>query len=76
MNAPFTIALDLIVLLVICTSITSGAEPTSQQSSPDENLPPHITRITGFGERADWSHDGKKILFLSKTFGVANLKLW
>jgi hypothetical protein len=38
---------------------------------PAENLPPHITRITGFGERADWSHDGKKILFLSKTFGDA-----
>jgi len=48
-----------------------GAEPTSQQSGPDENLPPHITRVTGFGERADWSHDGKRILFLSKTFGDA-----
>lgn len=39
--------------------------------SPADHLPPHITRITQFGERADWSHDGKKILFLSKTFGDA-----
>jgi Tol biopolymer transport system component len=39
--------------------------------SPLDELPAHITRITAFGERADWSHDGKKILFLSKTFGDA-----
>ena len=28
-------------------------------------------RLTIFGERADFSHDGKRILFLSKTFGDA-----
>src|SRR5947207_10152523 len=39
--------------------------------SPADHLPPHITQVTWFGERADWSHDGKKILFLSKTFGDA-----
>jgi hypothetical protein len=27
--------------------------------------------VTWFGERADWSHDGKRILFLTKTFGDA-----
>jgi hypothetical protein len=36
---------------------------------PAEHLPPHITRVTWFGERADWSHDGSRILFLGKTFG-------
>jgi hypothetical protein len=39
--------------------------------SPADDLPSHITRVTWFGERADWSHDGNKILFLSKTFGDA-----
>src|SRR6185503_14387880 len=39
--------------------------------NPADHLPPHITRLTTFGERVDWSHDGKKILFLSKTFGDA-----
>jgi hypothetical protein len=47
--------------------------PTSAASrpgrSPDQDLPPHITRLTLFGERADFSHDGKKVLFLEKTFG-------
>jgi hypothetical protein len=37
--------------------------------SPDRELPPHITRLTLYGERADWSHDGKRVLFLEKTFG-------
>ena len=37
--------------------------------SPVDELPPHIRRVTWFGERADWSHDGKRILFLAKTFG-------
>jgi len=39
--------------------------------SPADHLPPHIRQVTWFGERADWSHDGKRILFLSKTFGDA-----
>lgn len=38
---------------------------------PADHLPPYIHRVTAFGERADWSLDGKKILFLSKTFGDA-----
>lgn len=37
--------------------------------NPLDNLPPHITRVTHFGQRADWSHDGKRILFIEKTFG-------
>jgi len=39
--------------------------------SPLDELPAHIRQVTYFGERADWSHDGKKILFLEKTFGDA-----
>jgi hypothetical protein len=39
--------------------------------SPADHLPPHIKHATLFGERADWSLDGKRILFLSKTFGDA-----
>jgi Tol biopolymer transport system component len=47
-----------------------AAEPLSSES-PADHLPPYITHATSFGERADWSHDGKRILFLSKTFGDA-----
>ncbi|GAB4247025.1 MAG: hypothetical protein Tsb0034_26140 [Ekhidna sp.] len=37
--------------------------------SPLDNLPDYIKQVTYFGERADWSHDGKRILFVEKTFG-------
>ena len=40
-----------------------------EAKSPLDNLPSYIKQITHFGERADWSHDGKRILFLEKTFG-------
>jgi hypothetical protein len=46
-----------------------AADPPSE--GPADHLPPHITRLTHFGERADFSHDGKRILFLSKTLGDA-----
>jgi hypothetical protein len=41
----------------------------SEGKSPIDELPPYITRLTHFGQRGDWSHDGNKLLFLAKTFG-------
>jgi hypothetical protein len=40
-----------------------------ENSSPLDHLPPYITSLTTFGQRADWSHDGERILFIEKTFG-------
>lgn len=59
-------------LAVIFLGLSMGAfaEPKAGES-PADHLPPHIVRLTAFGERADWLADGKKILFLSKTFGDA-----
>jgi hypothetical protein len=45
-----------------------GAANVSERNPADE-LPRSIRQLTHFGERADWSHDGRKILFLEKTFG-------
>ncbi|MHC4354375.1 MAG: carcinine hydrolase/isopenicillin-N N-acyltransferase family protein [Planctomycetota bacterium] len=42
---------------------------SKQGKSPLDELPTHIRRVTHFGQRADFSHDGKRILFLEKTFG-------
>ena len=60
----------LLVVLIIASFLQRGssAEPAAGQN-PADHLPPHITQVTWFGERADWSHDGKRILFLEKTFG-------
>jgi Tol biopolymer transport system component len=48
-----------------------AAEVAETDKSPADELPPHIRRVTWFGERADWSHDGKRILFVEKTYGDA-----
>ena len=51
-----------------------GDEAASAEFSgpwTDTSFPPYIRRITHFGQRADWSHDGKRILFLEKTYGDA-----
>ena len=50
-----------------CATATVPAPPPG--SSPDQDLPPYITRLTLFGERADFSLDGKRVLFVEKTFG-------
>src|SRR5690242_9152906 len=46
-----------------------NAADVQEGQNPTEHLPPHISRLTWFGERADWSHDGKRILFVEKTYG-------
>src|SRR5271165_7244198 len=58
LSAAFTLALATVSLA-----------DDGPMTSPDRDLPPHITRLTWFGERADFSHDGKRVLFVEKTFG-------
>jgi dipeptidyl aminopeptidase/acylaminoacyl peptidase len=41
---------------------------SKKAGNPEEHLPPHITQLTGFGERASWSPDGKRIAFMAKSF--------
>lgn len=50
-----------------CVSEEAGAK----HGSPADSLPAHIQQLTHFGERADFSPDGKRIVFLEKTFGDA-----
>jgi hypothetical protein len=62
-------------IVCVMTFALAGAATFAQEKqgkNPADELPPYITRLTHFGERADWSHDGKRILFLAKTFGDAH----
>lgn len=56
-----------VLLSVLILSFGSVAQ--NNDDSPLNNLPPYIRQLTHFGERADWSLNGEKILFLEKTFG-------
>jgi len=59
-------------LLVVSglTLILAGLAPQgTRQGSPEEKLPANITRLTHFGERASWSPDDKRIVFMEKSFG-------
>lgn len=60
-----------LAILFGCIAILASAQgqPLRKERTPADSLPPHIYRLTSFGERADWSHDGQRILFLEKTFG-------
>src|SRR5216117_1914547 len=69
MNTPTRLLL-LLGILLTALPVTGAGQATPQAGqNPAEHLPPHIRRVTWFGERADWSHDGKRILFVEKTFG-------
>ena len=57
------------IALVILSSFAWAQEGAKKTGSPEDNLPPHIRQLTRFGQRADWSHDRKRILFLERTFG-------
>ena len=60
-------AAAVISSLVCIGSVASGE--SKEGKSPLDELPPYIRQVTQFGERADWSHDGKRLLFLARTFG-------
>jgi Tol biopolymer transport system component len=62
----FTVALVVPVTL----SALLAAQGT-KSGNPEQHLPPNITQLTGFGERASWSPDGRQIAFMSKSFGDA-----
>ena len=60
--------ISALVVTILAAASTSAFAQASDRSPADE-LPPYIRHLTRFGERADWSHDGKRILFVEKTFG-------
>src|SRR3982751_4997993 len=57
-------------LALVCAAVLASAQP-KKAGSPETSLPPNITQITGFGERAAWSPDDSRIAFMSKSFGDA-----
>ena len=59
----------LFVMVGLLSVSCLGQSRDKEGRSPLDELPAHIKHITHFGQRADFSHDGKRILFIEKTFG-------
>lgn len=57
--------------LVVLWLTELGLAQAKKMGNPEKNLPPTITQLTAFGERAAWSPDGKRIAFVGKSFGDA-----
>jgi hypothetical protein len=55
------------VAVVMAVTAAQGQRP----AGPEDKLPPNITQLTAFGERASWSPDGRHIVFMSRSFGDA-----
>ena len=60
-----------LLLIAAVTLPQPGPAQGKKTWNPEKNLPPNITQLTGFGERASWSPDGKRIAFMAKSFGDA-----
>src|SRR6185436_7908926 len=58
-------------VLAVVLAAPLASPPAKKAGSPEAALPPNITELTGFGERAAWSPDDKRIAFMSKSFGDA-----
>lgn len=52
---------------MLCALSVCFAE-SGKSGNPEDHLPSNIARLTGFGERASWSPDGKRIAFMAKSF--------
>ena len=54
----------------LCATGAGLATGRLPAADPADSLPPHITRLTWFGERADWRHDGRRFVFLNRAYGL------
>jgi len=63
-----TLTIVLITLSLPLPQFDSSYAQKRKNGGPEQHLPSNITQLTGFGERAAWSPDGKRIAFMEKSF--------
>ena len=57
------------MVMLACWNFQLSAQLNPHGGSPVTSQTPYLKQLTTFGERCDWSHDGKRLIFLEKTFG-------
>jgi hypothetical protein len=68
LNKSF-IPVTLTLLLPLFIHQSAFAQEKQSEGWTDTSYPDYITKVTNFGERPDWSHDGKRFLFVERSFG-------
>ena len=58
-----------IIISLVLSSTQFFAQLHAHKKAAVEPFPPYLKQITTFGQRCDWSLDGKHLIFLEKTFG-------
>ncbi|MEN3338760.1 MAG: hypothetical protein V7647_2436 [Acidobacteriota bacterium] len=60
-------------IIAVAVALTFGwsSPQGTREGNPEDHLPPGMTRLSHFGERASWSPDGTRIAFMEKSFGDA-----
>lgn len=58
-----------VITIFLLVSSQSFAQLGRNIEWTDNQFPLYIKRLSYFGERPDWSHDGKKVLFVGRSFG-------
>lgn len=61
----------IVAALAALTLAPQLSAQAKKPGNPEKQLPRHITQLSGFGERAAWSPDDKRIAFMEKSFGDA-----
>ena len=61
--------LKLLAFISLLIALFSCKQPDIQGCFPNEYLPEHISPLTSFGERAEWSLDGKNVFFVDSAGG-------
>lgn len=64
------IILSSIILFLSFFSVSALSRSVLPTQWTDTQFPAYIKRLNYFGERPEWSHDGKKILFIGHSFGA------
>jgi len=63
------VLLGLLLFIAPVLTVQSQNQVELKKGSPVDHLPDYIQMVSGFGERPDWSADGKKILFVGEPMG-------
>ena len=59
----------LILALALCTTGSGSRAKSIKDLNLPRPLPTFVTPVTNFGQRPDWSHDSRRIVFVEKTCG-------